>query len=260
MYPRRVTTPPAPSTSDLQTRLRRSKILNVVLAALSVFLFVVAVAEVQQAPSATPEDTSTPTTSPEAGPSEPEAQETSLGLELRDPQDPMAIGDVDAPVVMVHWTDMRCPYCALFSRDTLPTIIEEYVDTGDVRIEYRDVAFFGEESELASVAARAAANQDKYSEYMFAVYAAAPESGHADLPREALIGFAEQVGVPDIGRFTADLDDPKLAAAVQQSTIAAQQIGVNSVPFFVVGNQAVSGAQPIDTFRSFLDTALAATE
>lgn len=226
------------------------------------FLLVVAVAEVQPVGSDTPEPTSsgTPTQQASSGETAPAPQQPSRGLELRDPNDPMAIGDVDAPVVMVHWTDMRCPYCALFSRDSLPTIVEEYVNSGEVRIEYRDVAFFGEESQLASVAARAAANQDLFAEYMNAVYAAAPESGHADLPRETLIAFAEEIGVPDMGQFTADLDNPELATAVQQSTVAAQQIGVNSVPFFVVGNQAVSGAQPIDTFRTFLDTALAATE
>ena len=178
------------------------------------------------------------------------------GVEQRDVDDPMAIGDVDAPVVLVEWTDMRCPYCAVFNQETLPELISEYVDTGKVRIEVRDVAFFGEQSETASVAARAAGAQGKFMEYLDAVYAAAPAKGHPELPREQLIGFAEAVGVPDIARFTADLDDPELRAAVQRSTATAQQLGVTGVPFFAVGTSAMSGAQPIESFRQFLDAAL----
>lgn len=180
------------------------------------------------------------------------------GFETRDPADPMAIGDVDAPVVLVEWTDMRCPYCAVFNQETLPTIVDEYVESGQVRIEVRDVAFFGEESETASVAARAAGEQGKFIEYLDAVYAAAPAEGHPDLPVGQLIGFAKEVGVPDIAKFKADLADPALRAAVQQSTSTAQQLGVTGVPFFAVGTNALSGAQPIDAFREFLDTAIEA--
>ena len=184
--------------------------------------------------------------------------EAPTGFETRDPDDPMAIGDVDAPVVLVEWTDMRCPYCAVFSQETLPTIVDEYVETGEVRIEVRDVAFFGEASETASVAARAAGQQGMFMEYLDAVYAAAPAEGHPELPVDQLIAFAEEVGVPDIAKFTADLDDSALRAAVRESTSTAQQLGVSGVPFFAVGTSALSGAQPIDAFRDFLDIAIEA--
>lgn len=178
-------------------------------------------------------------------------------LARRDPADPMAVGSIDAPVVLIEWTDLRCPFCASFSRETLPAIMADYVDTGLVRIEVRDVAYFGEQSEDASVAAQAAAAQGRYIEFLDAVFDAAPESGHPDLPRDTLIAFAEVAGVPDIARFTADLDDPALHAAVQEETGFAQQIGVSAVPFFVAGDVSLSGAQPIDIFRGYLDQALA---
>lgn len=174
--------------------------------------------------------------------------------------DPTAIGAVDAPVVLTMWTDLRCPFCALFARDTLPVLVENYVDTGKVRIEFHDVAFFGEQSEDAAVAAQAAANQGRYIEFVTAVYAAAPERGHPDLPRDSLISFAEEAGVPDIAQFTSDLDDPKARTQAQAGTRSAKQLGVNSVPFFVARNAALSGAQPIANFQEFLDQALAEAE
>ena len=151
-------------------------------------------------------------------------------------------------------------FCATFSRDTLPALIEEYVDTGKVRIEFTDVAYFGEQSEDASVAAQAAANQDKYLDFVTAVFDEAPESGHAELTRDVLIGFAEKVDVPDLDAFRADLDDPDVRAQATAETRAAQGLGVSAVPFFVAGETAMSGAQPLQSFRDYLDDALAAVE
>ncbi len=252
------------STSDLSQRLRRSKILNVVLAAVSVFLLIVVVAQLSAGSGGTG-DTSAQSQAEQSAAQTDEGQAegteaatgTGQGVETRDPDDPMAIGDVDAPVVLVEWTDMRCPYCALFTRDTFPTLVEEYVDTGKVRIEVRDVAYFGDQSVEAAVAARAAANQGMFFEYLDAVYQAAPESGHADLPRETLISFAEEVGIPDMTQFESDLDSEELLTEVQTSTSTAQALGVTSVPFFAVGSSAMAGAQPVDVFRQFLDEALA---
>lgn len=181
---------------------------------------------------------------------------TDSPLVRRDPDDPMAMGDVDAPVVLIEWTDMRCPFCASFNQDTFPVIVEEYVDTGLVRFEVVDVAFFGDESVDGQVAARAAGNQGRFFEFLDVAYASAPDRGHPDLPREKLIGFAEDAGVPDIDQFTEDLDNPEVRTAAEQSTAYAQQVGVNAVPFFLAGDVALSGAQPTDVFRDYLDQAV----
>jgi protein-disulfide isomerase len=187
----------------------------------------------------------------------PGAKSAEQGFVRRDHQDPMGIGAVDAPVVLVEWTDMRCPFCAVFTRDTLPALMREYIDTGKVRLEVHDVSYFGEQSETAAVAARAAGVQGRYFDFLTAVYREAPESGHPELPRAKLVDFARKAGVPDVGRFTADLDDANLRAASRNSTALAQQLGVTSVPFFVAGDTAVSGAQPLPVFRGFLNAALA---
>lgn len=229
---------------ELARRVTLYRRLSVGLGLLALFLVLVVVAQLTASPTL-------------GGDSAPRPTESSAReLASRDPDDPMAMGDVDAPVVLVQWTDMRCPFCAAVHRDTLPTVVQEYVDEGLVRLEVRDVSFFGEQSEDAAVAARAAAEQGKFFEYLDAVYGAAPPTGHPDMPRDALIAFAEQAGVPDIAQFTADLDDPGIRAAARSSTSDAQALGVNAVPFFVAGDVALSGAQPISVFREYLDQAL----
>lgn len=222
-----------------------------VLAAVAVFLGVVVIAQTFTGGSGSEEQiTETAEGTQSSG--------GDMEFVRREADDPRAIGSVDAPVVMTEWVDLRCPFCASFSRDTLPQLITDYVDTGKVRIEFIDVAYFGEQSLDAQIAAQAAADQDKYIEYVTAVYAEAPEKGHADLTRDVLIDFAEQVDMPDMARFTSDLDDPQLRSTAEAQTLEAQQLGVTAVPFFVAGQTALSGAQPESTFRDYLDDAIAA--
>lgn len=259
------TPPEAMPRHELERKLRRSRTMNLLLGALAVLGLVFG--GVQWANSGGGSDAgrvSEPGSSPSA--QEPQTAETpgaagtagALQIERRVEGDPMAIGAVDAPVVMNEWIDFRCPFCAVFSRDTFPQLLREYVDSGEVRIEIHDVAYFGEQSERAAVAARAAGEQGKYFEYISAVYEAAPESGHPELPPEELIAFAKQVGVPDLAKFERDMQSGELLSAVRESTQTAQQLGVTGVPFFAVGSQAFSGAQPIESFRQFLDQQLAA--
>lgn len=237
----------------LERQLRRSRLLNVILAVVAALGLVFGGVQWAQAGSvAAPAagEQATGGAGSAAAPQQP-------SLEKRIEDDPMAIGDVNAPVVMTEWVDLRCPYCAVFTRDTLPDVVKEYVDSGKVRIEMQDVAFFGEESLRASAAARAAAEQGRYFEFIDAVYEAAPESGHAELTAQELIGHARTAGVPDMDRFEKDMARDDLRAAATQATEQASKLGVSGVPFFAVNGQGISGAQPIETFREFLDQAVA---
>ncbi|MFV0433828.1 MAG: DsbA family protein [Leucobacter sp.] len=182
--------------------------------------------------------------------------------ERRDADDYMAIGDVDAPLVIAEWTDFRCPYCGVFSRDTLPTLIDEYIDTGKVRLEVHDVDFIdGDVSARVAVAARAAGEQGRYFDYLFAVY----DDMHKDRPEitdKLLREYAEQAKVSDLARFAADLDSAELLEQVRASSEQARSFGVGSVPTFVDTSncQALQGAQPVEQFRAFLDQAVVEAE
>lgn len=89
-----------------------------------------------------------------------EADKALAALARRDPRDATAIGDVDAPVVMISYSEFQCPFCGKFARDTEPALIKKYVDTGVLRIEWRDFPYLGAESTLAGQAGRAAMKTD----------------------------------------------------------------------------------------------------
>jgi protein-disulfide isomerase len=179
-----------------------------------------------------------------------------LDMARRIPDDPTAIGRPDAPVVLVEYADYRCPFCGLFSRETLPPLVAKYVGSGQLRVEWRDLPVFGGESSDAAVAGRAAAAQDRFWEFNKAVYAIAPERGHAALPRERLVQLAGKAGVPDLKKFEADLDSAELQAAVAKDAQEAAGLGATGTPTFLINDTPIVGAQPLATYEKAIDAAL----
>lgn len=231
----------------------RNLILALVIAAVVVLtiIFVGAAAQEDRLKAATPTLTPT-TTASAAGQPAPE-----FTLERRVDGDPMSLGAVDAPVVMIEYSDYRCPFCGVYARKTQPEIIKKYVDTGKLRIEWRDLPVLGEASATAAVAARAAGEQGLFWEFNEAVYAAAPERSKAELSEPELLAFAKTVGVPDMAKFASDLKSPALMALVQADLKEGTSLGLNSTPTFVINNQAIPGAQPMEIFSQVIDEALA---
>lgn len=185
------------------------------------------------------------------------AEEESPFSELarRDENDPFAIGAVDAPVVIIEYADFTCPYCSAFAENTLPALLGEYVESGHVRIEWRDLPILTDHSVETAIAARAAAEQDLFWEFSQKMFAHT-YTGSKDYDRETLIGIASGVDGLDAEAFTAALDAPELAAAVTREGQESRALGVTATPTFLVGDQVLQGAQSTEAFRQVIDAQL----
>lgn len=213
-------------------------------------------------PAATAEGSAAATPDPTASPTLTEEQQQEV-LDLiraqprRDPDDPLAMGEVDAPVVLIEYADFRCHYCGQFSLETRPGLMS-LVDDGTLRIEWRDFPVFQEESVDLAVAARAAGEQGLFWEYNDAVFTYQFVDGKKDFSAEPLAGLAQQVGVPDPEQFAADVAGEELRAAVQaeyQATMAL--LGQASTPQFLINDQYVGGAKPLADFEAVIAQELA---
>lgn len=181
-------------------------------------------------------------------------------LARRTPGDPTAMGSEDAPVVMIEYADLRCPFCGVFARDTLPQLEQKYVETGVLRIEWRDLPVFGEDSFQGALAARAAGEQGKFWEFTKAAYDIAPERGHASLTTEKLRELAEVAGVPDLEKFDADIKSAEFKSAVEEDAREASSIGATGTPTFLINGSPLVGAQPMAVFEKEIDAALQAAK
>ncbi len=175
-------------------------------------------------------------------------------LARRHPEDPMALGKPDAPVVMIAYSDFQCPFCGKFARDTEPELIRKYVDTGILRIEWRDFPYLGPESMTAALAARAAGEQGKFWQFHDELYRTpgAPNSGR--LTEEYLVGVATKINL-DVAKFRADLGSPTVKGGVQRDFDEGQNIGVTGTPAFLVNGKPIIGAQPTAQFEQAIEQA-----
>lgn len=176
-----------------------------------------------------------------------------------DADDPTAVGDIDAPVVMVTYSDLQCPFCAKWTDGTLPELMEKYVDAGALRIEWRDLDLFGDTSKTAAHAAQAAAMQDRYTDFQARMATGgkiAKESAYTD---DSLRDIAQELGM-DPERFLTDMDSTEAKDAVQRNIDEAMSIAVMSTPSFLINKTPFVGAQPTENFIQAIDAELAKTE
>ncbi len=184
-------------------------------------------------------------TQPQAQPQQP-----SAGDDAKISADDDAVkGNANAPVTIIEFSEFQCPFCGRFARDTLPSIIKDYVDTGKVKFVYRDFVVHSS-SQKAQEAAECAGDQNKYWEYHDIVY-----QNQGALDDESLKKYATDIGL-NIATFNSCFDSRKHKAEVEKDTAAGRSAGVSGTPtFFINGNKFV-GAQPYSKFKTEIDAAL----
>lgn len=173
--------------------------------------------------------------------------------------DQRILGSADAQVMIIEFTDLQCPYCARFARDTWPLLREHYVDTGKIRFATRDLPLpFHSFALPAAVAARCAGQQDRFWEYREALF-----RDQSVLGQERYVELAGDLGL-DTARFATCRADPAVLATVRADAALAASSGIASTPSFVIGRvvdgkfegEVMSGAQPFAVFQQRLDSLL----
>jgi protein-disulfide isomerase len=172
------------------------------------------------------------------------------------------LGNASATVTLVEYGDYQCPYCVQFFSQTQPQIIQDYVNTGKVRVVFRDFAFLGAESTASANAAQCAEDQGKLWAYHDALYSAKladdNNGGSEDdgfYTTTEFVRLAQQVGL-NIPTFTNCVNNNADANIVAQEKGAAADAGVDSTPSFIINGTMITGAQPYSVFQQALDAAL----
>jgi protein-disulfide isomerase len=165
------------------------------------------------------------------------------------------IGAADAPVTIIEWADYQCPFCGDFAREIKPQLIQDYVNTGLVRFEFRDFQFLGDESTDAAEAARCASDQGKFWEYHDTLFANQDGENEGAFSTERLTEMAEGLGL-DTTVFDNCLARNTHEAAVQSSTDQAADEGVNQTPTLSINGEKLVGLGSYDELRDRIEAAL----
>ena len=169
------------------------------------------------------------------------------------------LGREDAPVSIIEFTDLQCPYCARHARQTFPRLRSDYIETGKVRYASRDLPLdIHPEALAAAVAARCAGEQGRFWEYREALFA-----DQRALRSEPYVRIAGQLGL-DVERLEACRRDGRQEENVLADIALARASGVRNTPGFVIGRvvdgqfqgEVMTGAQPYEAFAAKIDALL----
>jgi len=198
-----------------------------------------------------------------AQPSAPPPAPSEQHVRLSRPTVEYALGRADAPVTIVEFTDLQCPFCSRFATTTFDQLKKAYIDTGKARFITRDFPLTSIHplAQRAAVASRCAGEQNKFWEMRSYLVRNA-----ANLSPQFILAAAGEVKL-DTGPFEKCLDSGRFDGVIQKDISDATAAGVTGTPTFVIGRAPSSsgtvegsmliGAQPFEAFDRKLQQVLA---
>ena len=162
------------------------------------------------------------------------------------------LGSKNASITMIEFGDYQCFYCNKFYHDTEPDILKNYINTGKVRMVFKDFTIIGQDSVNAAHASHCAQEQGKFWEYHDALYDNWSGENTGWASSSNLLKFAKQVGL-DTTAFDQCMTQSKYISTVQGSLSNAKDLGLTGTPdFFIIlpdhSITKVVGAQPFEVF------------
>ena len=170
--------------------------------------------------------------------------------------DAFSIGDPDATITIVEYTDFQCPFCSRHFTETYPQILEEYVNTGVVRYVFKDFPLnsIHPQAAEAAEAARCAGDQDHFPEMHDLLFTDQSRWVNQQ-STNIFIGYAQNLGL-DTDAFSECLTSGKYESAVNADLQEGVQLGVTGTPAFFINGYPVSGAQPFAVFQQAIESLL----
>jgi protein-disulfide isomerase len=143
------------------------------------------------------------------------------------------LGDPNAPVTVTEYVDLQCPVCAAASRETIPTVLRDYIRTGKAKLEARTLHFIGPDSERAARVAAGAERQGKLWPFLEAFYAAQGQENSGYVTDDVLRSVSAAAGV-DAGAALAAADSAAAQDAIGRANSDAQARGIDQTPTFTI--------------------------
>ncbi|PIR62661.1 MAG: disulfide bond formation protein DsbA [Candidatus Pacebacteria bacterium CG10_big_fil_rev_8_21_14_0_10_42_12] len=196
-----------------------------------------------------------------AAPAEPTTATVSI-------DDDAILGDKDAPITMIEFSDYECPFCKRHFTDTHGQLVSDYVETGKLRIVFRDLPLpfhepMATKEAVAANCAREQSGDEMYYAFHDEMFNQTTSNGNG-LDDAKIAAIAADLGL-NAGKFETCIADPAQAEEVAKDLADANKAGANGTPSFVVGKtqkdgtvegDLIVGAQPYSVFQASIDALL----
>jgi protein-disulfide isomerase len=190
-------------------------------------------------------------------------EQPSIPIKISIDNDPI-IGNTNAPITIIEFSDFQCPFCARFHVETLPLIMNEYINDGQVKLVFRDfpIQSLHPNALPASVAAECANEQGKFKKMHDILFENQNEwnNKNADNVIISFNQYALEIGLEE-EKFDSCLKNGKYVEEIQKDLDDGRAYGISGTPGFFVGNDQIGfvelkGAQPFENFKKVIDSQL----
>jgi protein-disulfide isomerase len=167
---------------------------------------------------------------------------------------PRVLGSPDAPVEVIEYASLTCHHCATFHNEVLTQVKKELIDTGKVRLVYRDFPLDRMSLEAATLAR--CLPPERYFPVLSLLFAKQEDWSHAKDPVEALARIGTLAGLSRPAYDACRADKALQDSIVQSRFEGEQKHGVESTPSFVIGGKTYKGVLPLDEFKKAVEPLL----
>jgi len=168
------------------------------------------------------------------------------------------LGEEDAPVTIIEYTDYQCPFCQRYYFNTFPSIKDEYIATGKVKYLVKDMALsFHSKAKPSAYAARCAGEQEKYWEMHDKVFLYQNQWSYADDAQAQFTSYAKELEL-DLDEFTTCYENApaKFDTQIDLDIAEAMSKGLSGTPSFSINDKTIVGAQGFEAFKAVIDAEL----
>jgi protein-disulfide isomerase len=170
------------------------------------------------------------------------------------------LGNGNAPITLIEFGDYQCFYCNKFFHTTEDSIVKNYVESGKVKIIFKDYTIIGPDSITAANAAHCANDQKLFWEYHDTLYNNWDGENTGWASYEHLLTFAVNMEL-DIDEFSNCIITSKYSSIIENSNQDAKDLGLTGTPaFFIIGPDnkvtKIGGAQSYDVFEGIFNSEL----
>ena len=180
------------------------------------------------------------------------------GTEDQAPGPVRALGIKDAPVTIIDYSSLTCQHCAKFHNETLPTLKEKYIETGKVRLVYRNFPLDNVAHKAAMLAS--CSPEGKYFQLLDILFARQHNWATSKNPREALAKIGKVAGINE-KRFDACINDADLSNLILEERLYGEKTYmIQSTPTLIIQGENHTGALTIEDLDSILAPILSGME
>ena len=170
------------------------------------------------------------------------------------------LGNPNAPITLVEFGDYQCHYCNVFFESIEEDIIKNYVETGKVKIIFKDYNIIGPDSVKASLGAHCAKEQGLFWEYHDILYSNWTGENNGWASGTNLANFAQEIDL-NMNKWSECMIQQKHSQTILNSNDDAKTLGLTGTPaFFIINSEGkvtkLVGAQPFEIFKTTFDNIL----